>query len=103
LPRRLDRTTQLREAMVGAVLASAAGAPRRGGAARYERSAYAKKLAGRGPAGLFREGRAHAPRSHLEQVERNTASQRQEVGVKSGGLAEGPSAPVQHVAHQSSE
>jgi exodeoxyribonuclease V gamma subunit len=52
---RLNRTTCLREAMVRAVLASAAVPSPEEVAARYDEISLREELAGRGPAGLFRE------------------------------------------------
>jgi exodeoxyribonuclease V gamma subunit len=51
----LDRTTRLREAMIGAVLASAGAPSPEAVAARYHEISLREELAGRGPAGLFRE------------------------------------------------
>jgi exodeoxyribonuclease V gamma subunit len=50
-----DRSTRLREAMIGAVLASAGAPSPEAVAARYDEISLREELAGRGPAGLFRE------------------------------------------------
>jgi hypothetical protein len=51
----LERTTRLREAMIGAVLASESVPSTEAVAARYDGICLREELAGRGPAGLFRE------------------------------------------------
>jgi exodeoxyribonuclease V gamma subunit len=51
----LERTTGLREAMIGAVLASESVPSTEAVAARYDGICLREELAGRGPAGLFRE------------------------------------------------
>jgi exodeoxyribonuclease V gamma subunit len=50
-----DRSTRLREAMIGAVLASAGAPSPETVVARYDEISLREELAGRGPAGLFRE------------------------------------------------
>ena len=51
----LDRSAQLREAMIGTILASAGAPSPEAVAARYDEISLREELAGRGPAGLFRE------------------------------------------------
>ena len=51
----LPRSVQLREAMIGAVLASTVVPSSEAVAARYDEISLHEELAGRGPAGLFRE------------------------------------------------
>jgi hypothetical protein len=63
----LDRTTQLREAMVGAVLASAGAPSPEAAAARYHEISLREELAGRGPAGLFREAERERHAAILNQ------------------------------------
>jgi len=63
----LDRTTHLREAMIGAILASTAVPSLEAVAARYEGISLREELAGRGPAGLFREAEREHHAATLSQ------------------------------------
>jgi exodeoxyribonuclease V gamma subunit len=67
----LDRSARLREAMSGAVLASEAVPSTEAVAARYDEISLREELAGRAPAGLFRE----AEREHHAAILNNWTEQ----------------------------